>query len=234
MNFYKEERIGLELPDTLLSEEETFNLIDLAQSGDIEARNKLIEYNMKLALKITYNYKLDALEYLKEITTGLINAIENYDIKRDVKFSTFMGKCVKNEILKVLDQRKRQRKNESLNRLTVLTDIDLEKIFTIEATDCFANYEDDIAERVSNEEIYQIVRECLNGFNPLPKSRLELYFGIGHDRQYSQTEIAKMEGVSRQAVSQSVISSLEVIKTKLVSYGVTEQVFRDDFGYVYK
>ncbi len=92
----------IDLPGVrLLTEEETRTYIEKAQEGDKKALDKVVEHNLKLVLKVTYRYKnLDYnLQDLFQIgVVGLIKAVKGFDLKRDVKFSTYAFSRILGEI----------------------------------------------------------------------------------------------------------------------------------------
>lgn len=95
-----------------LSHEERFELITLAQNGDLKARNKLIEANIGLIVNIagssTYkNCKLDFEERKSEGMFGLIKAIEGFNPKLGFQFSTYAGTCIRRAISEAISQNTR-------------------------------------------------------------------------------------------------------------------------------
>lgn len=98
--------VGLEnLPERLLSEERTRELLLLAQRGDEEAKETLVYYNLRLVLKIVHRFKDRTYEFddLFQLgTIGLIHAIHKFDVSRGVKFSTYAVPLILGEIMRFL------------------------------------------------------------------------------------------------------------------------------------
>ncbi|MBM7623581.1 SigF/SigG family RNA polymerase sporulation sigma factor [Sporohalobacter salinus] len=97
---------SLDLPQKdLLSEEETKALLKKAQAGDQEAKNKLVNHNVKLVLKVAHrfaNKNYDYEELFQIGSIGLLKAIERFDLDRDVKFSTYAVPLIIGEIKRFL------------------------------------------------------------------------------------------------------------------------------------
>ena len=86
----------------VLSKEESYILIDKAQSGDKSARDKIIEHNLRLVMMVVKRFKNTPYEFndlLSYGIIGLINAIDNYDKSKDIEFTTYFVKCITNSIL---------------------------------------------------------------------------------------------------------------------------------------
>lgn len=97
---------NLNIPDKeLLSEEKTKDLLEAAQAGDEQAKEKLVNHNLKLVLKVAHrfannNYNYEELFQIGSI--GLLKAIERFDLSRDVKFSTYAVPLIIGEIKRFL------------------------------------------------------------------------------------------------------------------------------------
>lgn len=89
----------------ILSDQETFRLIELAQNDDSEARERLVQHNLRLVMKITHRFKNSGyeMEDLFQIgTIGLIKAIRDFDLSRELKFSTYAVPRIIGEIRRFL------------------------------------------------------------------------------------------------------------------------------------
>ena len=100
-----------------LSKEEELNYVILARNGNIEARNKLIEHNLRLVVFLAKKYESAGydLEDLVSIgTIGLIKGIETYKPDKNIKLATYGSRCIANEILMYLRKNKKRRAEVSL------------------------------------------------------------------------------------------------------------------------
>ena len=94
-----------------LEKDEEIELVKLCQLGDINARNKLIEHNLRLVVFIAKKYetKLDTLEDLVSIgSIGLIKGINTYKIDKNIRLATYASRCISNEILMYLRKNKKR------------------------------------------------------------------------------------------------------------------------------
>ena len=104
-------------PDPLSKEEEEV-LIEKAKLGDVDARNKLIEHNLRLVAHIVkkYDNKSNDTDDLISIgTIGLIKGIDSYSYKHGTRITTYCARCIENEILMYYRSNKKNNKNISLN-----------------------------------------------------------------------------------------------------------------------
>ncbi|MCG8532681.1 MAG: sigma-70 family RNA polymerase sigma factor, partial [Desulfovibrionales bacterium] len=89
----------------ILSDPETYRLIELAQNDDSEARERLVQHNLRLVMKITHRFKNSGyeMEDLFQVgTIGLIKAIRDFDLSRELKFSTYAVPRIIGEIRRFL------------------------------------------------------------------------------------------------------------------------------------
>ena len=104
-------------PDPLSKEEED-KCIELARLGDKEARNKLIEHNLRLVAHIVkkYDHRKDDVDDLISIgTIGLIKGVDSFSYKHGTRLTTYAAKCIENEILMYYRSDKKHNKNISIN-----------------------------------------------------------------------------------------------------------------------
>ena len=100
-----------------LSKEQESRYIALSKQGDILARNKLIEYNLRLVAHIIKKYQVnnkDTEDYLSIGTIGLIKAIDSYDEIKGNRLATYASRCIENEILMYLRQERKEQRETSL------------------------------------------------------------------------------------------------------------------------
>src|SRR5699024_816157 len=104
-------------PDPLSKEEEEM-YVKKAQLGDKEARNQLIEHNLRLVAHIVKKYdhrKEDADDLISIGTIGLIKGVDSYSYKKGTRITTYCARCIENEILMYFRGDKKNNKNISIN-----------------------------------------------------------------------------------------------------------------------
>lgn len=186
-------------PQPLPADKELMYLQQFA-SGDIEARNKLIEHNLRLVAHIAKkfdNSTVDTDDLISIGTIGLIKAIESYSVNKGTKLATYASKCIENEILMVLRSSKKTRKDVSLHEPIGHdkegNNINLIDILVAETEDV-----------VENMQLNSEIKKAMKYLNILDERELEVIikrFGLGNFDSKTQREIANELNISRSYVS---------------------------------
>ena len=195
-------------PEPLNSEEEKIYLKRL-KFGDEDARNVLIERNLRLVAHISKKYtttNVDQDDLISIGTIGLIKAINSFDISKNIKLGTYAARCIDNEILMFLRSSKKIRSEVYLNE-PIGKDKDDNEVTLLEILENDErNIEDEIDLKLKIKQLSKKMREILKDRE---KNILELRFGLGGHKPKTQNEIASMMGISRSYVSR--------IETKAIS-----------------
>lgn len=183
-----------------LEKEVELDLLIKAQKGDIEARNILIEHNLRLVVFIAKRYetKGDSLEDLVSIgSIGLIKGINTYKIDKNIRLATYASRCISNEILMHI------RKNKKRNG-----DISLEDSLTY---DCEGNElhledvlgtDDDVVSREYERKMdIDILKNNINSLNERDKQIMIMRYGLFETTPYTQKEVAELLGISQSYIS---------------------------------
>lgn len=187
-------------PEPLSSEEEKIYL-DRLQEGDEEARNILIERNLRLVAHISKKYSSTNIEQDDLIsigTIGLIKGINSFNNGKGVKLATYVARCIENEILMHLRSTKKIGAeiylDEPIGKDKDDNVITLKEV--IEADE--KSIEDQVDLKMKVNKLYKKIKEVLKGREKLI---IELRFGLNGESPKTQKEIAKMMGISRSYVS---------------------------------
>jgi RNA polymerase sporulation-specific sigma factor len=183
-----------------LSDEEEARYIALLQSGDPDARNVLVERNLRLVAHIVKKFDNtgeDVDDLISIGTVGLIKGISTFNPAKGTKLATYAARCIENEILMHLRCLKRNRGDVSIydpigvdhegNEITYM-----DVLFT-EA--------DEVSERVDNHFEEKRLRERISRLDGKERKVVELRYGLTNGRRWTQREIAWLMGVSRSYVS---------------------------------
>lgn len=169
--------------------------------GDDEARNLLIERNLRLVAHISKKYastNVDQDDLISIGTVGLIKGINSYNIKKGSRLSTYISRCIDNEILMHLRSIKKLRAVVSLND-PIGTDKDNNVITLQEVLENNErNLEDEVDIKMKIKLLYEKMKSLLKNRE---KTILELRFGLYGHKPKTQHEIAEMMGISRSYVS---------------------------------
>ena len=197
------------LPNPLGQEEEA-EAIEKMSNGDEEAKNKLIEHNLRLVVYIAKRFDntgIDIEELISVGTLGLIKAVKSYNLEKKIKLATYASRCIENEILMYLRKMVRIKSEVSLEEpLNVDKEGNKLVLSDVLGTDSDMIYKD-VEARIEND----ILRELYNKLDARDKEIVGLRYGLYGMEEKTQKEIADMMNIS-----QSYISRLEKrILTKL-------------------
>lgn len=194
-----------------LSREKEQEYLDRWMDGDIEARNILIEHNLRLVahiIKKYYTQAEDADDLISIGTIGLIKGINTYKTDKGVKLATYASRCIENEVLMYFRGQKKTAGDISLSE-ALDTDGEGNGLAVI---DVIAQ-EDDMAERIGGRELCEELRECINKtLTPRERKIIILRYGLSGKQAKTQRETAEICGISRSYVSRIEKRALEKLK----------------------
>jgi RNA polymerase sporulation-specific sigma factor len=202
-----------------LSEKEEAELLAKLQDGDGEARNILVERNLRLVAHIVKKFENTGEETDDLIsigTIGLIKAINTFDVTQKTRLATYAARCIENEILMHLRSTKKSR-NDVLLYDAIGADKEGNEITLI---DILGTDPDEVLERVELSVEQERLREMLTGLGPREKKVLELRYGLIDGIRKTQREISRKLGISRSYVSRIEKRAI----TKLQQEMLSEQV----------
>lgn len=187
-------------PEPLSSEEEK-NCLEQMAKGDEEARNILIERNLRLVAHVSKKYsttKVDQDDLISIGTIGLIKGINSFKVEKGAKLSTYVSRCIDNEILMYLRATKKLGAEVYLNE-PIGKDKD-DNVVTLQEVleNNERNIEEEVDIKMKVKLLYEKMKDLLKDRE---KMILELRFGLGGHKPKTQNEIAKMMGISRSYVS---------------------------------
>jgi len=190
---------GSSFPKPLSTEEEQMYLIRYAQ-GDLEARNILVERNMRLVahiIKKYYTQSVDQDDLISIGTIGLIKGISSYKPEKNVRLATYAARCIENEVLMFFRSQKKLQGEVSLSE-TLETDKDGNNLFLMDIVGVEDTMLDDLDTRESHLRIRQLVDECLT---EREADIIRQRYGLGGKTPRTQRELAADYGISRSYVS---------------------------------
>ena len=191
---------GAIFPEPLTQEEEK-QALELMSQGDEEARNLLIEKNLRLVAHVCKKYANTNIEQDDLIsigTIGLIKGINSFNIEKGARLSTYVSRCIDNEILMYLRSIKKLNAEVYLND-TIGKDKD-DNIVTLEEVleNDGRTIEEVVDLKMKIKKLYSKMKEVLKDRE---KTIIELRFGLNGQKPKTQHEIAKLLGISRSYVS---------------------------------
>lgn len=185
-------------PQPLAAEEEKLYLDEL-QTGSEEARNKLIEHNLRLVAHVVRKYESsgEEIEDLISIgTIGLIKAIKTYNNERGVRLATYAARCIENEVLMHLRNIKKLKQEVSIYD-PIGYDKEGNEISLIDILTSDSEIIEQIEARLQEEK----VKNNLGVLNRRERQVIEMRYGIFSGLKETQRDIARKLGISRSYVS---------------------------------
>ena len=194
-----------------LSASEEKEYFTRAKNGDTEARNILIERNLRLVAHIAkkyYSTSCEADDLISIGTIGLIKAIDSFDASNGARFATYAGKCLQNEILMYFRSQKKLA-CETLLSEAVDTDKDGNPLTYMDIICCEDNTLEQIELKINSAKAIRAVNTVLNDRE---REIIIMRYGLGGVNPLTQREIAQKLGISRSYVSRIEKSALEKLR----------------------
>ncbi len=201
-------------PEPLNQDEERIYL-EKMKSGDITARNILIERNLRLVAHIAKKYSstnIDQDDLISIGSIGLIKGINSFDMNKNFKLATYIAKCIENEILMYLRSNKKRVTdvylNEPIGKDKDDNEVTLQEV--LENND--RNVEDEVDLKLKIKQLYEKMKKVLKDRE---KIIIELRFGLNGEKPKTQKEIAKMMNISRSYVSRIETKAISKLSTEI-------------------
>ena len=186
-----------------LSKEEEEHFVQLKENGDLEAKNKLIENNIRLVVFLAKRYEntgVDLEDLVSIGSIGLIKGINTYKRGKNIKLATYCSRCIDNEILMYLRKNKKTRADVSFeDSLSFDSDGNELHLEDILGTDS-----DIVTKPIEDEYDKKLLKLELEKLNDRDREIMCLRYGIGTDEELTQKEVA-----TKLNISQSYISRIE-------------------------
>lgn len=200
------------LPPPLKKEIEE-DLVKRSNTGDLEARNKLIEHNLRLVVFLAkkYDNTMYDLEDLVSIgTIGLIKGIKTYKLDKNIKLATYASRCIDNEILMFLRKNKKRMSEvsfeDSVNLDSEGNELHIEDIFGTE--------EDLVEKSIECKDDKILLASEVKKLDDRDKEIIELRYGLSGKKELTQKELAEKLNISQSYISRiekKVIKKLKAI-----------------------
>lgn len=186
-------------PDPLSKEEEEY-YIQKHLEGDTDARNKLIEHNLRLVAHIVkkYDSKVDDIDDLISIgTIGLIKGVDSFSSKHGTKITTYCARCIENEILMYFRANNKNLKNVSLNE-SIGFDKDGNEITIL---DILKSPKPDFIDEINKKDNIKLLKNYLKILTTREQEIVIRRYGLNNTKEQTQKTIAKELKISRSYVS---------------------------------
>lgn len=196
-----------------LSKDDEIKYVTLSMGGDIKAKSKLIEHNLRLVVFLAKKYEntgVDLEDLVSIGSIGLIKGVNTYKLDKNIKLATYASRCIDNEILMFLRKNKRRKGEvsfeDSLSYDAEGNELHLEDIL---GTD------DDIVTRGLEEELEKrLLYSEIKNLKERDKKIMIMRYGLYGSKEYTQKEVANMMNISQSYISRIEKKIINKLKLK--------------------
>ena len=209
--------LGNCLPAPLPVDEEA-DLLLLAQNGNENAKQTLVEHNLRLVVYIAKKFDNSsvAMDDLISIgSIGLIKAVNSYRTDKNIKLATFASKCIENEILMFLRKTVKCKAEVSLDE-PLNTDSDGNEL---QLTDVLGASDEDVYESCEQKMMSKELYKAISKLKANEQMIIELRFGLNDKNEKTQKEVADMLGISQSYISRLEKKIIKKLKKDIVQIG---------------
>ena len=201
------------LPPPLSKEEEEYYFRQF-KNGDANAKNKLIEHNLRLVVYVAKKYDVNS-SYLEDLVSigclGLIKAITTFDIDKNFKLATYASRCIENEILMHLRKTSKQRLEVSIDE-PLNVDYDGNELLL---ADILSIQEDNVIDEICDDEQRKVMYKAIEQLKPREKEIIKLRYGLDNGEEMTQKDVADKLNISQSYISRLEKKIIKKLKSKL-------------------
>lgn len=201
-------------PPALTAKEESEYLMKY-KNGDLQAKNIIIEHNLRLVAHITKKYcsnTNDQDDLISIGTIGLIKAVNTFDGSKGIKLATYASKCIENEVLMYFRSQKKSAQDISINE-PIDTDGDGNPLTLMDIISIEDTIADEIDDKIMAKKLYNYI-ETLD--NEREKTIIIMRYGLYDTVPLTQKQIAKKLNISRSYVSRIEKKVIEKLRKKFI------------------
>ena len=177
-----------------------WELLNKSHNGDLDARDKLIEHNLRLVVFLAKKYEntgIDLEDLVSIGTIGLIKGIKTYKMDKNIKLATYASRCVDNEILMFLRKNKRKRTEVSFEEALVFdgdgNELHLEDVIGTDA--------DIVTKKLDEETDKEMMLVEIGRLNSRDKEIIMMRYGLKGYKEQTQKDVAETLGISQSYIS---------------------------------
>jgi len=199
------------LPEPLTKEEEIL-YVTRHMNGDMQAKSKLIEHNLRLVVFLAKKYEntgVDLEDLVSIGSVGLIKGVNTYKLDKNIKLATYASRCIDNEILMFLRKNKRRRGEisfeDNLSYDSEGNELHLEDILGTDSDIVTKGLEEEIEKKMLYSEI--------NKLNDRDKKIMIMRYGLFNNEEMTQKDVANLLGISQSYISRIEKKVIRRLKT---------------------
>lgn len=196
-----------------LSEKQEREYLKQLANGNLEARNKLVEHNLRLVahiIKKYYGVQSEQDDLVSIGTIGLIKAINTFNPNKNIRLSSYASRCIENEILMHFRNSKKSSQDISLNE-TIDTDKDGNPLTLLDIMSVDDNILDNLDLKLNSKKLGQFIAEELE---EREKKIIVMRYGLNGNEPMTQKDVAKLLDISRSYVSRIETKALKKLRKR--------------------
>lgn len=196
-----------------LSESKEREYIEKAKNGDVDARNKLVEHNLRLVAHIIKKYyakESDHDDLVSIGTIGLIKAINTYNPDKAIKLSSYASRCIENEILMHFRNSRKSAQDMSLSD-SIDTDKDGNPLMLFDVLAVEDDFTEELEDKINMSKLSRYIKETLD---EREQTIIMLRYGLNGNEPLTQREVADKLNISRSYISRIEKRALEVLRKR--------------------
>lgn len=197
-----------------LSKEEEDYYVKLKEEGSIDAKEKLIEHNLRLVVFLAKKYEntnVDLEDLVSIGSIGLIKAINTFSSNKNIKLATYASRCIDNEILMYLRKNKKVKSEVSIDQALTLDSEGNE----LHLEDIIGTDKDIISKEIEAENDKQIMIKEILSLKPRDREIMILRYGLLGTDEFTQKEVAEKLGISQSYISRIEKKVIKKLKNVL-------------------
>lgn len=225
------QKLGINLPDLILyiggsdtlppplEKEDEARLIDALGQGDIQAKQTLIERNLRLVVYISRRFEntgINIEDLISIGTIGLIKSISTYNQDKNIKLATYASRCIENEILMYLRKTNNQKTEVSFDE-PLNTDWDGNELLL---SDILGTDNDMILRPMEDDVDKMLLMRALSKLTDREKSIIVMRFGLDGSAERTQKEVADLMGISQSYISRLEKRIIMRLKREMLKYDI--------------
>ena len=189
------------------------------QEGDSQAKNILIEHNLRLVAHVVKKYQgtgEDTDDLISIGTIGLIKAINTFNPVKNIKLATYASRCIENEILMYLRRNSKTRMEVSIDE-PLNVDWDGNELLL---SDVLGTEDDVISRKMEDEVEITLLGKAINKLSPREQMIIKLRFGLNNadGKEKTQKEVADLLGISQSYISRLEKRIMKRLKKEIIKY----------------
>ncbi len=196
-----------------LSKKDEEMYLERSRRGDVSARNKLVEHNLRLVAHIIKKYYSNVSDHEDLVsigTIGLIKAINTFDPEKNIKLSSYASRCIENEILMHFRNGRKSAHDISLSE-TIETDKDGNPLTLMDVLTDERDFTEELDIKINSEKLKDYLYSALDSRE---RKVLILRYGLDGKEPLTQREVAEELGISRSYISRIEKKSIEILRRK--------------------